>query len=219
MDKDFADIIQRMADEQGKETLVNGTAKKYLADYCAGQFKKEAGVFRQILEAGCGEHINGADNVLERKRKLMERLEEDNSLSPKATAEYLDLLGLILKGDTSKCGETVPLANQPAPQPAKQQPTAAPQKATAAVPAAPSAAPVTASAPRAGAAIVPAPIEGTILLYTVSEGTLVNLKDTVLILGTMGMGLEIRATASGKVHFLVPVGTLVVSQQPLAEII
>ena len=83
MDKDFADIIHRMAREQGKEVLVNGRAKMYLADYCEGQFKKEAITFLRILKAGCGEHINNDDNVLERKRKLMKRLEDDNGLSPK----------------------------------------------------------------------------------------------------------------------------------------
>jgi oxaloacetate decarboxylase alpha subunit len=34
----------------------------------------------------------------------------------------------------------------------------------------------------------------------------------------MKMELEIKATVSGKVHFLVPAGTQVASQQPMAEI-
>jgi hypothetical protein len=102
LDKNFADIIQLMVKEQGKETLINGKAKKYLSDYCKGQFKKEADIFIRILNENCGELINNADNVPERKNKLMERIEEDIGLSPKVTAEYLDLLGLILKGDTSK---------------------------------------------------------------------------------------------------------------------
>jgi hypothetical protein len=112
MDKEFTDIIQRMARERGKEILVNGKAKTFLSDYCAGQFKKEADVFLRILNANCGELINDADNVPERKQKLTARLEEDYSLSPNATAEYLDLLGLILKGDASK---TRPNAQTPPP--------------------------------------------------------------------------------------------------------
>jgi len=107
MDKDFKDIIQLLAKEQGKETLVNGKAKMFLSDYCKGQFKKETAIFRQILGANCGELINNADNVSERKQKLMALLEEDYSLSPKVTAEYLDLLGLILKGDASESGAQV----------------------------------------------------------------------------------------------------------------
>jgi oxaloacetate decarboxylase alpha subunit len=34
----------------------------------------------------------------------------------------------------------------------------------------------------------------------------------------MKMELEIKAIAAGKVHFLVPIGTQVASQQPVAEI-
>jgi formylglycine-generating enzyme required for sulfatase activity len=124
MDNGFAEVIRRMVSEQGKEVLVNGRAKIYLADYCAGQFKKEMKTFRQILDAGCGEHINNADNVQERKLKLMEQLEEDYDLSPKATAEHLDLLGLILKGDTSKCGEAAPpAAPKPVSSPAQTKPS------------------------------------------------------------------------------------------------
>jgi len=136
MDKDFADIIQRMASERGKEVLVNGKAKTYLGDYCGGQFKKEASIFRQILDANCGEHINNADNVPERKQKLMEQLENDNGLSPKATAEYLDLLGLILKGDTSKCGGTTipssasPPIQMPTTSQAQLQPITPPSSAS-----------------------------------------------------------------------------------------
>ena len=102
MDKGFTDIIQLMAREQGKEVLLNGKAKLFLSDYRRGQFPNEADIFLRILNANCGELINNADNVLKRKRKLMVRLEDENGLSPKKTAEYLDLLGLILKGDTSK---------------------------------------------------------------------------------------------------------------------
>jgi oxaloacetate decarboxylase alpha subunit len=38
------------------------------------------------------------------------------------------------------------------------------------------------------------------------------------IIESMKMELEIKSTAAGKVHFLVPTGTQVTSQQPLAEI-
>jgi oxaloacetate decarboxylase alpha subunit len=53
----------------------------------------------------------------------------------------------------------------------------------------------------------------------VSEGANVASGDNVVIIESMKMELEIKATASGKVHFLVPAGTQVASQQPIAEII
>ena len=113
MDKEFADVIKLMARKQGKEVLVNGKAKTYLADYCKGQFVDEADIFRRMLDAGCGEHINNADNLPEIKQKLMEQLEDSKGLSPKVTAEYLDLFGLILRGDKSKSGKSIPV--QPTP--------------------------------------------------------------------------------------------------------
>jgi oxaloacetate decarboxylase alpha subunit len=99
---------------------------------------------------------------------------------------------------------------------------AAPPKAPG-VPAAPHAAAVpAASAPAAaasgGSSTVPAPVAGTVLKLAVAEGATVNAGDNVVIMESMKMELEIKATSSGKVHFLVAQGAQVASQQPLAEV-
>jgi len=85
--------------------------------------------------------------------------------------------------------------------------------------AAPAAAPV-AAAPvaAAGGIVVPAPVAGTILRYAVSEGAEVQNGTTIIIIESMKMELEIKASAAGRVRFLVPTGTQVISQQPVAEI-
>jgi oxaloacetate decarboxylase alpha subunit len=70
----------------------------------------------------------------------------------------------------------------------------------------------------AGAGTVPAPVAGTILRYAAAEGVQVKTGDTIIIMESMKMELEIKATADGGVHFLVPPGTQVASQQPIAEI-
>jgi oxaloacetate decarboxylase alpha subunit len=82
------------------------------------------------------------------------------------------------------------------------------------------AAPATASpAPAASGGVeVSAPVAGTILKYAVSEGASVSSGTTIIIIESMKMELEIKATASGKVHFLVPIGTQVAAQQPVAEL-
>jgi len=87
---------------------------------------------------------------------------------------------------------------------------------SAPAPAAPAPAPV-AAAP-SGGVTVPAPVAGTVLRYAVNEGAQVSSGDTVVIIESMKMELEIKASSAGKVHFLVPTGTQVASQQPLAEI-
>jgi oxaloacetate decarboxylase alpha subunit len=89
---------------------------------------------------------------------------------------------------------------------------------------APAAAPVAATAPAAAAPVsgggstIPAPVAGTVLRYTANEGARVKAGDTVLIIESMKMELEIKAVSDGPIHFLVPPGTQVASQQPIAEV-
>jgi oxaloacetate decarboxylase alpha subunit len=114
-------------------------------------------------------------------------------------------------------------------QVASQQPVAeiggvpgvAPVPVAAPVPAAaaPAAPVVAAPAPASGGGtVIPAPVAGTVLRYAVSEGARVEVGDNVVIIESMKMELEIKATVAGSVHFLVPSGAQVASQQPLAEI-
>jgi oxaloacetate decarboxylase alpha subunit len=90
--------------------------------------------------------------------------------------------------------------------------------AVAAVPAQPVPAAEAPAAPSAGGTVVPAPVAGTVLRHAVNEGASVNSGDTIIIIESMKMELEIKATAAGAVHFLFPPGTQVASQQPIAEI-
>lgn len=82
----------------------------------------------------------------------------------------------------------------------------------------PAAAAPAAAAPSGGGTVIPAPVAGTLVRYAVSEGAQVSSGTTIIIIESMKMELEIKSTAAGKVHFLVPAGTQVTSQQPLAEI-
>ena len=69
-----------------------------------------------------------------------------------------------------------------------------------------------------GGVVVPAPVTGTVLRFVVNEGAEVASGTTIVIIESMKMELEIKATTAGRVHFLASVGTQVTSQQPLAEI-
>ncbi|MCL2801798.1 MAG: sodium-extruding oxaloacetate decarboxylase subunit alpha [Treponema sp.] len=95
---------------------------------------------------------------------------------------------------------------------------AAPAAAPAApAPAAPAPAAAAPAAP-AGGETIPAPVAGTVLRYVASEGADVKSGDTLLILESMKMELEIKTSVAGKVHFLVPTGTQVVNKQPIAKV-
>jgi sodium pump decarboxylase gamma subunit len=72
--------------------------------------------------------------------------------------------------------------------------------------------------PAPSATVILSPVAGTILRYAVNEGDHVASGDNVIIIESMKMELEIKATAAGSVHFLVLSGVQVASQQPLAEI-
>ncbi|MDR2073359.1 MAG: sodium-extruding oxaloacetate decarboxylase subunit alpha [Spirochaetaceae bacterium] len=93
-----------------------------------------------------------------------------------------------------------------------------PAGGTAGGAAAPAPAAASPAAPSGGGAAVNAPVAGTILKHAVAEGTQVNSGDTIVIIESMKMELEIKATGAGKVHFLASPGAAVAAGQPLAEL-
>jgi oxaloacetate decarboxylase alpha subunit len=124
----------------------------------------------------------------------------------------------IKSADTGKIHFLVPAGTQVAAQQPVAQiggvPGAAPAPA-AEVPSAPAA---PAPAPSRTGTVILAPVAGTLLRYAVAEGAQAASGDTIIIIESMKMELEIKATAAGAVHFLVPTGTQIASQQPIAEI-
>jgi len=199
-DKDFAEAMKRMVKDNGKDVLLGSKTKAYISDY-RGQFKREADDFIRLLDAGCAKYINEASDMLELKRRLVERMEDEISISPKKAMPLLDLLGFLLKGDTSKCADAAPQPSAPPPvQPDKPAPS--PSKSGAAT----------------GDVKVLSPLYATIIRYAVNEGAEVNPDTVIIIIECMKMELEIKAGSAGKVHFLVPIGTQVAAQQPVAQI-
>lgn len=65
---------------------------------------------------------------------------------------------------------------------------------------------------------VASPVAGTLLKYAVAEGASVNKGDTVVILESMKMELEVKSPAAGKIHFAVAIGSQVANGQTLAEV-
>jgi oxaloacetate decarboxylase alpha subunit len=94
----------------------------------------------------------------------------------------------------------------------------APAGTVAVTPSSAAAAPAAGAPAGGGGTAIPAPVAGTVLRYAVNEGAEVQTGQTVLIIESMKMELEIKATVAGKVRFLVPAGTQVAAQQPVAEI-
>ena len=95
-------------------------------------------------------------------------------------------------------------------------PLPVPKQASPAQPASAPAAP--AQPPAASKASILAPVAGTILRHAADEGAEVRKGQTVLIIESMKMELEIKTAEDGKIRFLASPGDKVASQQPLAEI-
>ena len=93
------------------------------------------------------------------------------------------------------------------PRPMPSTPVAVPVSATKQPPAS-----------TGGKTSILSPVAGTILHLAVREGAKVQRGQTVLIIESMKMELEIKAAEAGMINFLVQVGAKVKSQQPLAEL-
>jgi oxaloacetate decarboxylase alpha subunit len=92
----------------------------------------------------------------------------------------------------------------------------------AVAPPAPVAAPVPAApAPAAASGIgaaVNAPVAGTLLKNTLAEGTAVTSGQTIILIESMKMELEVKAASNGTVHYLAQAGSTIAAGPPLAEI-
>ena len=84
--------------------------------------------------------------------------------------------------------------------------------------AAPAAAAAAPAATVSGGQPVPSPVAGTLLRYAVSEGAQVKKGDTVIIIESMKMELEVKAPADGKISFVVQPGTQIAQGQTLANL-
>jgi oxaloacetate decarboxylase (Na+ extruding) subunit alpha len=81
----------------------------------------------------------------------------------------------------------------------------------------PAAAPVAAAAK--GGKPVLSPVAGSLIRYTVKEGDAVKELQTILIVESMKMELEVKAHVAGKIHFVASEKSKIGSQQLLAEIL
>ena len=90
---------------------------------------------------------------------------------------------------------------------------AAPAPVANAVPA-----PTAAPAAPTGGAVVAAPVAGTLLKNVAAEGASVKSGDTIIMIESMKMELEVKAASNGTVHFLCTAGSQITAGQPLAEI-
>jgi hypothetical protein len=102
IDAEFESIIRKMANEMGKTIFAESKFKAIIKDYTKNEFKKERDLLLDVIDAGCVKYINETKNLAECKQALIKRLEDDYSLSTSKSAEMLDMLILILRGEKAE---------------------------------------------------------------------------------------------------------------------
>lgn len=70
-----------------------------------------------------------------------------------------------------------------------------------------------------GGTVIEAPVSGVVLRYSKNDGDTVASGDTILIIESMKMELEIMATAPGRVKYIAKTGEQVLANQPIAQIL
>ena len=102
--------------------------------------------------------------------------------------------------------------------PAAAQAVPASKPATSAAPTASKPVAASSSAASDSGAKLRAPVTGTLLRYTVAEGATVSEGQTVIMLESMKMELEINAHKAGVIHFVAAAGAQIAEGDSLAEI-
>ena len=102
--------------------------------------------------------------------------------------------------------------------PAAAQAAPASKPATSAAQTASKPATASSSAASDSGAKLRAPVTGTLLRYTVAEGATVSEGQTVIMLESMKMELEINAHKAGVIHFTAAAGAQIAEGDSLAEI-
>ncbi|MDR2152888.1 MAG: hypothetical protein LBO72_08705, partial [Helicobacteraceae bacterium] len=101
MDAKFIAIVERLVKEQSADTLIDATkCKAHLADYAQNEFKKERHLLLIAIEAGAAQAIATANDLALCKQQQIRYLKEDRFIDESAAAEAVDLLALVLRGDS-----------------------------------------------------------------------------------------------------------------------
>ncbi len=118
---------------------------------------------------------------------------------------------VVVRPEGTMAVETAP---KPQEQP-RQAETPKPAEAPKPAPAAEAPKPQVSS----GGTVVEAPVSGVVLRYSKNEGDSVANGDTIMIIESMKMELEIMATATGKIRYIAKTGDQVLANQPIAQIL
>jgi TPR repeat protein len=120
MDQGFIDILKQLVKEQGSAALTDAKrCKALLADYTRNEYKKQSRLLVLTVEEGFPKVIEGAEDLTACKKAQIRELEEEHGLNSVFAADMVNLLAMILRGDTT--ATVSPTVNVPTSSPPAQQ--------------------------------------------------------------------------------------------------
>ena len=94
--------MKQLVKEQGNAALSDAKkCKALLADYTRNEYKKQSRLLVLTVEEGIPKAIEGADDLPACKKGKIRELEEEHGLNSEFAADIVNLLALVLRGDTT----------------------------------------------------------------------------------------------------------------------
>jgi uncharacterized protein YraI len=138
LEQAFIDILKQLVKDQSSAALMDAKkCKALLADYTRNEYRKQSRLLMLTVEEGVSKAVEGAEDLAACKKAKIRELEEDYGISSAFTADVVNALALVLRGDTTVT--ISPTTAVPAPPPVRQKAnsTAPPSVQQKSAPAAP----------------------------------------------------------------------------------
>lgn len=220
------DVLYSLIEKHGKNLYKKENASKlksFLSDF-AGKFPKERKVLNVVIDEGIQEKLLNIDNGTNDEKHYVivsccQRLTEDIGFSENRAKEVVNILATGL-------GWKIPLSSFVESLESKQnistdfitQDTEIMYTTPFVELINPTVTKNNADETDSGVIEVTAPVAGTVLRFCVGDGAVVTQGQTIAILESMKIELELKAVQSGKVHFVTPLGSHLKSGQTVATI-
>lgn len=219
------DVLRALIKSHGKDLYRKENASKlksFLSDF-AGKFPKERKVLNVVIDEGIQEKLLNIDNGTNDEKHYVivsccQRLTEDIGFSENRAKEVVNILatGLGWKIPLSSFVES-PESKQNISSDSITQDTEIMYTTPFVELINPTVTKNNADETDSGVKEVTAPVAGTVLRFCVGDGAVVTQGQTIAICDSM-IEIEIKAVASGKVHFVTPIGSNIIGGQTIAMI-
>jgi hypothetical protein len=103
MDQGFIDILKKLVNEQGEETLLDPVkCRNFLNDYTRGEYKRESRQLLKAVEAGVSKAIHATSELTICIKQQHKKLYEDHDMDAAIALDVVNVLAQFLRKDAVK---------------------------------------------------------------------------------------------------------------------